>query len=384
MAAAMAELLVNPCGSAPPVARRPAAPAAQTPSEDDPVVQVRAGDEVHNYGKFYNLATFINAGKVLNAGDFHNFMTIENTGTFANTGNLYNECGGQVTGAIDGKQPEQRCDLAIQVTPQEAGYSALGDVIHYDYTVTNHYPFKMFDILVYDVAAGSQVTVSCDDITAGVEPEASFHCTGAHTVTQADLDRGSVKDVAGAGVGPNRATYSQARATVPLMYGPAISFDPQYPNGERGWWVYPPGAAYVWVRASVESPRTVTGITCEDSIEGTITPDVLHAGTTDASAQIILEAQGVHTLSCRATASDGAFELGRCRGQARRGQPERYGRRNGQRPVLHPRDLDKIRRGRRLHLQRPHLGHLQLLAGRDADGDAGERQRRRVRRGRQL
>ena len=75
--------------------------------------------------------------------------------------------------------------------PRPATYDAVGDVIDYSYLVTN----------TGNVTLAGPVTVTDDKATVtcpagGLAPGASMTCTASYTITQADLDAGSVTNIA--------------------------------------------------------------------------------------------------------------------------------------------------------------------------------------------
>jgi uncharacterized repeat protein (TIGR01451 family) len=102
--------------------------------------------------------------------------------------------------------------ISLTKTPNPTTYAKVGDVITYTYTfkntgnVTLNGPFTVTDDKV--------TTVTC---AAGpLAPGASLTCTGSYTITQADMDAGSVTNKATASTtyGGNPVTSIQATATV--------------------------------------------------------------------------------------------------------------------------------------------------------------------------
>jgi uncharacterized repeat protein (TIGR01451 family) len=87
---------------------------------------------------------------------------------------------------------QQAPALSLTKTPNPTSYRALGDVISYTYVVTNSGnttlagPFSVAD---------DKASVSCP-ATAQLVVDASLTCTATHVITQADLDAGSVVNVA--------------------------------------------------------------------------------------------------------------------------------------------------------------------------------------------
>jgi uncharacterized repeat protein (TIGR01451 family) len=110
-------------------------------------------------------------------------------------------------------------DLEVAVSTSSAGYGRAGDTIGYSYLVTNTGTTTESDVGVNDNLVAS---VSCPDTT--LVPGASETCTGSYTVTQADVDAGSVTDSATAGAtNPSHATVSSASSSVTVQASSAIS-----------------------------------------------------------------------------------------------------------------------------------------------------------------
>jgi uncharacterized repeat protein (TIGR01451 family) len=86
-------------------------------------------------------------------------------------------------------------DLEKSATP--ATYNAVGQIIIYSFDVENTGNVTLTDLAIND----SRVTVTCSMTT--LAPAASTTCTGAYTITQADVNNGSVTNTATAsGDGP--------------------------------------------------------------------------------------------------------------------------------------------------------------------------------------
>ena len=80
--------------------------------------------------------------------------------------------------------------LQLQVFTDASSYTKVGDVITYTYTLTNSGTLPLSSIVVTDSRLGP--INGCDKIAAGIG--ASVTCTKTYTVTQADLDAGSLTD----------------------------------------------------------------------------------------------------------------------------------------------------------------------------------------------
>jgi uncharacterized repeat protein (TIGR01451 family) len=84
--------------------------------------------------------------------------------------------------------------LTIRKTVAEHDYSSVGEVLHYTITVTNDGTVPAHDVTVSDPLVPALACTPKQPATLGVGE--TMTCTGTHTVTQADLDRGSVTNIA--------------------------------------------------------------------------------------------------------------------------------------------------------------------------------------------
>ncbi len=91
--------------------------------------------------------------------------------------------------------------LEIVKTARPASYSKIGDVITYGIIATNPGPATLTNVVVQDLFPGGLEGYVCklngvgDPLVGPVsvlQPKAFIECTAKHTVTQADLDKGSV------------------------------------------------------------------------------------------------------------------------------------------------------------------------------------------------
>ena len=116
----------------------------------------------------------------------------------------------------------QNARLSITKSSAMASYSAVGETIGYGFTVRNTGNVTMTAIAVSDAQTGP---VACAAVA--LQPGFSTTCTGSHTVTQADLDAGSVLNTATVvGTPPSGspiAPVSSNRVTVPAIQLPALT-----------------------------------------------------------------------------------------------------------------------------------------------------------------
>jgi len=82
--------------------------------------------------------------------------------------------------------------LVKTATPQT--YSAVGDVIAYSYLLTNGTNGTLFP--PYTITDDKSIDESCPAVPASLAPGESVTCTASYTITQGDMDAGSVTNVA--------------------------------------------------------------------------------------------------------------------------------------------------------------------------------------------
>jgi uncharacterized repeat protein (TIGR01451 family) len=119
--------------------------------------------------------------------------------------------------------------LTLMMRADTATYVSVGDVIHYTYGLTNSgnvtlakpYGVVAFVVLPHTVAT----PVDCPPSPASLAPGDSVICTGSHTVTQADLDAGSVTSTAQGYATYGGATVTTARKTITVeaSQGPSLT-----------------------------------------------------------------------------------------------------------------------------------------------------------------
>ena len=145
-------------------------------------------------------------------------------GWVTNTATAHAKFGGQT---VDSNQATATVDaiaspaLSLSKSAKPETYTKAGDVINYTYALKNtsnvtlSEPFTVTD---------DKVTVTCPAV-GKLAPNDTLSCTGAYTVTQADLDAGSVANIAAghATSGGKAITSNQAQATVNAVQSPALS-----------------------------------------------------------------------------------------------------------------------------------------------------------------
>ena len=115
---------------------------------------------------------------------------------------------------------DQAPELAIEKSALSANFSAVGEIVDYEYLVTNTGNVTITEPIT--VSDDRIASVSCPALPGGsLAPTASIVCTGRYEVTQADLDAGEVTNIASARTG---TTVSPTDAvTLPADQTPDLS-----------------------------------------------------------------------------------------------------------------------------------------------------------------
>ena len=165
-------------------------------------------------------------------GHFDCSATYKITQADLDAGSLTNNALGHATfgGKTVDSNPAQKTITAILMpavslakSAAEPSYSTPGTVLHYTYILTNtgnvtlSAPFAVTDDHI--------ATVTCGQLPASLAPSDHVTCTGAYSVTQSDIDAGSVTNHAtGSAVfGVTTITSQPAQATVPAARAPALT-----------------------------------------------------------------------------------------------------------------------------------------------------------------
>ena len=102
--------------------------------------------------------------------------------------------------AEDTIKAEQSAKLGVTKTDSlnPAKYETVGQVVKYTLTATNEGNVALHEVTVSDSPALEGFSCTPAIPVAELAPGASITCTGTHTITQEDLNNGSLKDIAGA------------------------------------------------------------------------------------------------------------------------------------------------------------------------------------------
>jgi uncharacterized repeat protein (TIGR01451 family) len=148
----------------------------------------------------------VDAGSVVNTATAHAKAPPSSTSITSGTSSVTVEASGATS------------TLGLTKSTTSTGYGKAGQTISYSYVVTNTGTESLTGVGVTD----NKVTVSCPK--SSLAPGASETCTAIYTVTQADVNAGSVTNVATAnGTNPHSAAVSSASATVTVEASSATS-----------------------------------------------------------------------------------------------------------------------------------------------------------------
>ncbi len=118
----------------------------------------------------------------------------------------------------------QRPTLTIKKSSTSTSYASLGQSIPYSFLVKNTGNVTLSAVTVTDPVAAP---ISC--APSVLAPNASVTCTGSHTVTQADLDRGSIVNTAQVVATPPSGTplspVTSNTVTIPAAQSPAVTVE---------------------------------------------------------------------------------------------------------------------------------------------------------------
>jgi len=119
-------------------------------------------------------------------------------------------------------EAQQAPELTLAKTASDQTYDAVGDVVSYDYLVTNTGNVSITAPL--SVTDNQIASVTCPALpTGGLAPNASVTCTGQDTITQADLDAGSLTN--SASVSDGTVTSPSVDETVTADQAPALGIN---------------------------------------------------------------------------------------------------------------------------------------------------------------
>ncbi len=147
----------------------------------------------------------------LNAGSVTN--TASAAGMFGTTPVQANPASVTVTAA-------QSLNLSLSKTASPSNYSSIGAVITYSLTAVNNGNVSLTNVTIVDSKLPSLICTQ----PASLNPGAALTCTGSYTITQADLDAGSVTNSAGASgkYGSTSVNATPATVTIQAIQNPQL------------------------------------------------------------------------------------------------------------------------------------------------------------------
>ena len=124
--------------------------------------------------------------------------------------------------------------LTLVKSASPTTYSTVGTVIGYSYKLQNDGPV---DLTAPYAVTDDKATVTCPQTPSPLAPGAFITCTASHTITQADIDAGSVTNVATGtakdSITPFPTVTSDTDSeTVTASQGPALSIDKSITSGD--------------------------------------------------------------------------------------------------------------------------------------------------------
>ncbi|WP_031071648.1 DUF7507 domain-containing protein [Streptomyces sp. NRRL WC-3742] len=119
--------------------------------------------------------------------------------------------------------------ITVVKTVGEKQFTAPGDLLHYEFVVTNIGNVTLTDVTVTESnfsGTGTRPAITCPPATKSLAPGAKVTCTATYTVTQADLDAGKVTNAATATGNPPSGpppVSPPSAAEVPGVPNPAVT-----------------------------------------------------------------------------------------------------------------------------------------------------------------
>ena len=171
----------------------------------------------------------------------------------------------------------------VKTVTSGSPYAVVGDVVAYQYVVSN----------TGNVTLTAPITVSDDKIAAvscpalpagGLAPGASITCTGSYTITQGDIDAGSVTNVASASDGTTTSADATATATGPTA-APALTLVKTVTSGSP-YAVVGDVVAYQYVVSNTGNVTLTAPITVSDDKIAAVSCPALPAGGLAPGASI--------------------------------------------------------------------------------------------------
>ncbi|MEY4371278.1 MAG: hypothetical protein RL219_47, partial [Actinomycetota bacterium] len=166
-------------------------------SPASPVASLAPGASVVCLGSYPVTQTDVDAG------------SLANTASAAGTSPLGEDITDSATLNVPG--PASVPQLSLSKVAAQSSYTVPGDQIEYTLVATNTGNVSLYNVTVTDPLLSG---ITCSrTLPTGLLPGASVTCTGTYTVTQADIDGGSVTNSASASGAPRGGTPVSASAS---------------------------------------------------------------------------------------------------------------------------------------------------------------------------
>jgi uncharacterized repeat protein (TIGR01451 family) len=192
---------------------------------------------------------------------------------------------------------DQNPKLELEKSSPTPSFDAVGDVIAYDYVLRNSGNVTLTGAVS---VTDDKTAVTCDALPAtGLAPQATLNCAATYSVTQADLDAGSVVNIASGKIGATVSPDDQA--SVSAVKNPAMTVDKKAVSG----------TSFTAVGNTVSYEYTVTNtgnVTLKDAI--TITDNLISTVSCPALPAGGLAPQATLTCTADYTVTLGDLDLG--------------------------------------------------------------------------
>jgi len=178
------------------------------------------------------------------------------------------------TASVDADQTRE---LSLQKTALNTSYAVAGDLLNYDYLLTNTGNTTLLGVV--SVTDDRIANVACPPLPAGgLVPNAQLNCSGQEIVTQAMLDTGSVTNNATGSVGST--TSPPASATVGADSEPALLVTKSVDGSALSDPVIAGDTLTYLIRVQNTGNVTLTGVSVNDPLlGGNVTASCSFSGT---------------------------------------------------------------------------------------------------------
>ncbi|MFH5879594.1 hypothetical protein [Arthrobacter sp. NA-172] len=164
--------------------------------------------------------------------------------------------------------------ISLVKSVQETTLTAAGQVLHYNFAVTNTGTVALAQVTVAETAftgKGTAPVITCPAGTSSLAPSQSITCTATYVATQADIDAGTITNTAvAAGTPPTDSPVRSDPSTVVLRatQSPGLSFS-KAADASKVTSPAQVGQAITYLFSSQNTGNvTLTGVTITDGLAG--------------------------------------------------------------------------------------------------------------------